>query len=119
MTGAYYLQQFFLLVSVTAFGFCVELDKNRQIPRSRTTPYRVVTVLCLVLFSIGVGAVLCQIGTILRLTLPLFVGSVPVAALVRNGSEMTPEEIPDREAKVLGGGSLCAALAVPALWPMV
>jgi len=119
MTGAYYVQQFLLIVSVTAFGFCLELDRNRHIPRTRTTPYRMAALLCLVLFSIGVGAVLCQTGAVLGLALPLFLGSVPVAVLVRNCSEMTPEETPDHEAKGLGFASLCTALAIPTDWLVV
>lgn len=116
MSGAYYIQQFLLIVSVTAFGLCVDLDKGRHIPRSPTTPYRIAALLCLLLFCIGTGAVFCQTGTLLGLTLPLFVGSLPIAVLVRNCSEMTPEEIPDREARGLGLASLCSALAIPTSW---
>ena len=106
MLGLNHTQSFLFIVALTAFGISIRFKRDKV----RTTPYRIVMLVCLTLFCIGLGAVLCQIGNGLGLTLPLVFGSVPIAVLVRNCSEVAEEEYPDREARILGALSLCAVV---------
>ena len=80
--------------------------------RIRTSWERIASLVGLILFCIGVGAVLCQISRELGLTLPLFVGAMTVAVLVRNFNEMDVDEFPDAEADIVGNVSLCGFLTM-------
>lgn len=109
MLGLNHLQSFLFIVALTSFGFTIRIKRDKV--NVHTTPYRIVMLVSLVLFCIGLGAVMCQIGNGFGLSLPLAFGSVPIAVLVRNCSEVTEEEYPDREARILGALSLCGVLA--------
>lgn len=107
MLGLNHFQSFLLIVALTAFGFSVDFKRDK----AHTDLNRIVSLVALTLFCIGLGAVFCQIAAGFSLSLPLFVGSVPFAVLVRNCSEIPENEFPGFEAFVLGCVSLCGVLA--------
>ena len=107
--GDSHLQGFLMLVFFTAVGFSLRRDRGSGGGSGRA--WRVVTLVALTVFCIGLGAVLCQITSTAGLSLPLFIGSMAVAVLVRNCSELA-NEFPDNEADIMGTVSMVCFVAL-------
>lgn len=103
--GDSHLQDFLMLVFFTVVGFSLHYDRGSGDGAETGSLWRVSTLVGLTLFCIGVGAILCQIAGAAWVSVPLFIGSMAVAVLVRNCSELA-NDFPDREADILGAVSL-------------
>ena len=92
--------------------FCNRLHETEvEAPDSRPDVNRVISCIALMLFCMGTSYIL--IGAFSAATgfsVPWFVGSMLLAAVVRNTTLMTDEEIPDREAQA--ASKVCFGLFV-------
>lgn len=88
-------------------------DNAERIVKSGSTQYRVVSVVCLIAFCMCAGYVLGGAFTALTgVTLPWFVSSMFMAAVMRNTTELPDEEFPDDEADKIGNVCLCGFLSM-------
>lgn len=90
-----------------------ENTKEIFIIKAGTPLFRMVSILCIILFCMATGYVLSgAVTSLFGITLPWFVSSMLVAAILRNTTAMTDEEFPDEEADKIGNVCLCGFLTM-------
>lgn len=79
----------------------------------RTTWAHICRIVILTAFCMATGVLLARTFTDWTgITLPDYIGSMILAACVRNTTRMTDEEFPDQEGEVIGNLTLCAFLTM-------
>lgn len=91
----------------------VEESVETKVTKSGNVQYRAISIICIIAFCMGAGYVLGGAFTALTgVTLPWFVASMFMGALVRNTTSVPDDEFPDDEADKIGNVCLCGFLSM-------